>query len=474
METIKSYLAIIDPQLINQLSGKPAEFVRLLQQNKPETEEIFIQEICGKNKDKSYYQVLKSRTKKILQILAIFSTLKGASEAKKKLDNCHKNFVAGQKFLTAGKRTEGLRLIKKAWRLAVDYDFVHLACELASILYHDQAYYQKNEAKANYYAAQVEYHLSNYLAEKKIEHHFYQMILQKSRSAQLLALEKTLGQIDEYPGKSIKYKVYVATLQVTYHFHKISYESVIHTCNKTLVFFESKKGVYSSYQQLFFSKRGLAQMAIRKYDDATESFQKASVHVPKKSFNDYLLRLYQTLNALHSKQYKVAYQMFQQSKRCSFTPIVQQFIIIEAYLCFLSHQGYLQLDRKFRLGKFLNEIIKAQADKEEGNINVLIVELLVYLTRNCRKFIDRIDAISNYSYRHLQGEETKRAKRFIKILCLMPRANFNPIALKRIASRQIKYIEDHPLHLGDNFAIEVIPFEDLLAMIMQDLERKAA
>ena len=136
--------------------------------------------------------------------------------------------------------------------------------------------------------------------------------------------------------------------------------------------------------------------------------------------------------------------------------------------------GYLQLEGRFRLGKYLNETFKAQADKQGSNISILIAELLVYLARNRGKFIDRVEAINNYSYRHLKGSDTRRAKRFIKILCTIPRANFNPIALRRIAQRQIQYLQEHPIWMGENFAIEIIPFDKLLDMVLNQLQRKVA
>ena len=129
MEGIKAYLNVIDKRLLNKIEGKPKEFISLFQQQSYHSEDAFSRAFCGKKYNTSYYRTVKSRTKKALQILAIFSTIKGASEAKKNHDNCRKFFVAGQKILTAGEREEGIRLIEKAWRLATENGFMHLACE---------------------------------------------------------------------------------------------------------------------------------------------------------------------------------------------------------------------------------------------------------------------------------------------------------------------------------------------------------
>ena len=130
----------------------------------------------------------------------------------------------------------------------------------------------------------------------------------------------------------------------------------------------------------------------------------------------------------------------------------------------------------FRVGKYLNETFKAQTDKQGDNINILIAELLVYLARDRGKFIDRIEAVQHYSYRHLKGEDTKRAKWFFKVLCMVahPKVNFHPIALRRKAKRYIDLLESHPVRMGKDFAIEIIPYEQVLEIIMVQLGRKAA
>ena len=450
------------------------ELIRVVQENNFVSEEALLQRICGKDRERKYYQNLKSRTLKMLQALAIVSSKKGTGEVKKKLDLCRKNFTIGQKFLGNGDRPEGLRLVKQAYRIAVNYDFVHMASELSSVLFHHHIYYERNSKLANYYENQSNRYLKAYLAEKKAEHHFYKIIGSSMKPSIPPPFEEAILELEMQEGESLKYQIYQSMIKVLYGFEVGDYDLVVKTCCGVLEYIENKKGVYRSHHQFFLSKLGLAQIATTQYADAENSFSEAYKYAHLRSANDYLLRLYRTINALHAGDYKKAYNLYRGNRKCRFELIRQQFAIIEAYLCFLSHMGYLHLDHHFRLGKYLNETFKAQSDKQGSNITILIAELLVHLARDRGRFIDRVEAVNNYSYRHLKGEDTKRAKRFIKILCLLPRANFHPIALRRVAARQIQYLEEHPIHMGENVAIEIIPFGDLLGMIMRELERKRA
>ncbi|MEM1319450.1 MAG: hypothetical protein AAGG75_04295 [Bacteroidota bacterium] len=474
MDAIKSYLSIIQPPLLQHITGKPGEFIRQFQQEKYLTEEAFIQTICKGKHDATYYRELKSRTLKLLQAMAIVSAPKGGNIVAKKIKNCRKYFLTGQIFLDKGERKEGLRLIKLAHQIAVEYNFVYYACELSSILYHNHVYYQRSKKKANGYAAQVDYYLQEYTAEKKAEHHFYQALLQIGRAAKPKVIKKAIEEIAKYPGNSIKYKVYHSLLLVLYGFHTGNYVAVVKDCTKVLDYLTNSKGSYASHFQFFLSKKGIAHIALGQYSAAAHSLKAAHSHAPPHSFNDYTTRLYSIINTLHASDYSLAHTLLQRAKRCPYTELHEQFLIIEAYLYFLARSGHLQLDKPFRLGRYLNETFKAQADKKGDKVNILIAELLVYLVRDRGKFIDRVEAVQAYSYRYLGGAETKRARWFIRILCSLPKANFHPVALARVAQRQIANLEKHPIRLGDNLAVEVVPFGRLLEMIMQQLKTKRA
>ncbi|MEM9823282.1 MAG: hypothetical protein AAF985_19530, partial [Bacteroidota bacterium] len=219
---------------------------------------------------------------------------------------------------------------------------------------------------------------------------------------------------------------------------------------------------------------GIAQMATAQYSSAEQNFLKAQTYAPRHSLNDYIVRYYRTLNAFHSGNYTLAQELYLKNKNCKFTAIKDQFAIMQAYLCFLTYTGYLPFNGPFRIGKYLNETFKQQTHKQGDNINILIAELLIYLARNRGRFIDRVEAVKNYSYRHLKGKATQRAKWLIRILCMLPRVDFNVIALQKAAQKQIEQLRNNPLAMGGNFALEIIPYEALLAMIFKHLEQKVA
>ncbi|MFK8101935.1 MAG: hypothetical protein AB8G15_05415 [Saprospiraceae bacterium] len=474
MDTLQSYLSMVDSRLLHQLTGKTKEFIRVFQEENYISENAFMNRVCGERHKQRYYYYLKANTITILQAFAMVSRSTGVNTVQKKLDFCRKNFTVGQKFLERGVRGEGLGLIRQAYKIAVEYDFAHLACELSSVLHHNHVYYHRNKYKAEFYASQVEKYLRDYTAEKKAESYFYQVVGKYKGSLKSIEYEESLAKINEYKGESLKYKTYKGMIEVFYGFSINDFDLIIESCSKTLDSFKGKKGVYFSHYLFFLMNIGKAHMAIGDYGKATINFKESESYALTKSINYALIQLHKALNALHAGEYQLAYDLYLKNRKCRFDTVKEQFAIMEAYLCYLSHTGHLKLKGKFRLGKLLNETIKAQTDKEGSNVNIIIAELLVYLGRDRGKFIDRVEAVNSYSYRHLKSPETRRAKRFIKILCTLPKVNFHPVALQRVAKRHIDYLKTHPISMGQNVSIEILPFETVLEMILVQLLKKVA
>ncbi|MEM1323658.1 MAG: hypothetical protein AAGG75_25580 [Bacteroidota bacterium] len=477
MDGLKSYFSSIDPILFKHVSGTPKAFIDKFREQEYLSEQVFAEYLYGGEYDENSYREWKSRTLRILQALAIISNTKGGSLVKKKYDECQKKITVGQKILTSGGRKEGMRLIKQAYLIATEYDFSHLACELASILHYHHTYYHRNKRMVGLYAQKVRKHLKDYTAEKEAESYFYQIVVEQTHSSiPLDFLREAVQNLNDQKGDSIKYKFFQASINVLYHLCSGKYKDIILVCEKVLNFFEHRKGVYPAYYLFFLKNRGTAQTATRDFAKASESYQAAEQYTTNSPYNTYMIRFYRILNELHAGNYQAAYDRYQKSKRCKFEDIRQHFVIIEAYLCFLASMGYLQLNKIFRIGKYLNDTFKAQEDKQGSNINILIAELLVYLARDRGKFIDRIEAVQHYSYRHLKSPDTQRAKWFIKILCLLahPKVNFHPVALQRKAKRYIELLKSHPVRMGEGFAVEIIPFDKLVEMISLQLKKKVA
>ncbi|MEO0687661.1 MAG: hypothetical protein AAFY76_22080, partial [Cyanobacteria bacterium J06649_11] len=324
-------MSIIDPRILRHLEGKPAEFIKAFKERKYDSEEEFILRVCGEKYSKNHYIKLKSRTIQILQSLAAMSSSRGGGVLKKKYDSCARKFIVAQKFLNIGEIKEGMIVMKQVHDEAVEYNFLHLACETASLLYLNSLHYHGDEKQAAIYAFQGKEYMREYLAEKNAFYSFYQAYCHRDHSDRALELNRALAKIQEYKGKGLKYAFYKHRLRILYHFHQADHQLVIQECEQALDFFKDKKGVYSSTYLFFYLTAGVAHLSIARYEDAEERLTQAMTYAPKNSQNDAILQFYRLLTAMHQGAFEQAYALFLKNKDCADQQIQNLFRLVEAY-----------------------------------------------------------------------------------------------------------------------------------------------
>ena len=149
--------------------------------------------------------------------------------------------------------------------------------------------------------------------------------------------------------------------------------------------------------------------------------------------------------------------------------------INRAYVEFLLRAGLIADNGKprpsFRLSTFMNDVPHFSKDKQGLNLNILILQFLHQLIdeRKHDRLIDRTESLRQYAYRYL--DELPRPRLFIKMLCTIPEADFDPRAIQKRAQRWLDELRQHPLELADQpFEIELIPFEKLWDMAIDILK----
>ena len=129
--------------------------------------------------------------------------------------------------------------------------------------------------------------------------------------------------------------------------------------------------------------------------------------------------------------------------------------------------------KPFIFSKFINSVPFHSKDKSGQNITILVLQILFLLSdRKYDKIIDRIDALTQYSYRYLRNDETFRSNCFIKMLILMSNASFNPIRTRTYTMELSKKLKKSHLNTDEKSTqVEIIPYDYLWEVILEVLER---
>ena len=121
--------------------------------------------------------------------------------------------------------------------------------------------------------------------------------------------------------------------------------------------------------------------------------------------------------------------------------------------------------KRFKLGKFLNEVPKFSKDKKGMNINILIIQILVLLKdRRWPSIVDRIDALKAYIYRHLKSESTLRSDTFLSMLAVLPKSAFQWDQVEARPAQLRNQLQQGPILSVD---FEIVPYEDLWEFVLE-------
>jgi hypothetical protein len=87
--------------------------------------------------------------------------------------------------------------------------------------------------------------------------------------------------------------------------------------------------------------------------------------------------------------------------------------------------------------------------------------------------LDEVEALEQYCYRYLRGENEQRSRLFLKMFIAIPLSGFDPKVIEKRTERYLQTLSNIPLQLANQaYEIEVIPYETLWGLIMNSLKSK--
>jgi len=125
-----------------------------------------------------------------------------------------------------------------------------------------------------------------------------------------------------------------------------------------------------------------------------------------------------------------------------------------------------------RIPKFINEVPVYSKDKYGKNTTILFIHFLLLLYKDqYGKIVDRVDSLKMYNQRYLRKDENFRISCFLKMILLIPKHQFNPVAIQRHAQPYLEKLKNNPATELDwrSFNIELIPYEDYWELFMEVL-----
>jgi hypothetical protein len=182
------------------------------------------------------------------------------------------------------------------------------------------------------------------------------------------------------------------------------------------------------------------------------------------------------LLALHAGEYEQALQLLQLAhKNPSYGKLrpaaVERWELLEAYTELVLPPEQVSLKRRNQLAVFAALTVPEYSrDKRGYNVAILIFQLVHYLQqRLLEPVLVRLERLRKYQQRHLRDAATLRSRTFLRLLLLLPEADFDPAQLAVRGKSLLRTLEEATLTRDADSEVEIIPYEELWLLIMNTL-----
>ena len=446
----------------------------------------------SRHPEKKNYAAFKKRFMERLINTVFFIDLKQPqySDYQRAYYNCWKKLAAAKILLGKSATDPGINILETILKPAMRYEITELTVEICRIL---RLHYGSREGDlvkfAKYNRIFKKYEMIQ-LLENEAEEHFTWLTGKY--------INRKFDHWDIYE-KGIKYYhrlVQEMEHHSSYRLQLVSrliavvamrsigeYDRVINICQDGLQFFQNRKDPSGQAARLFLHQILICFIQRRDFAAGQQVAKRLEPYLGEGSVNWFSCNHTMLLLALHTQNYQRALNRYleltghKQFKGLP-QPLLEKFRIDGAYIHYLKVTQNLQVpDRynyRFRLGKFLNEVPIYSKDKRGMNVPILIIQILFHISnRQYNQAIDRMEAIQKYCYRHLKKGHTFRSNCFIRMLLKIPAASFCRQRAENRAQPLLEKLTKHqPATSGQNYEIEIVPYEDLWRLALDSLAER--
>lgn len=459
-----------------------------------QTDEEAAAALYGTSKKASKYQKLKYvlRNRLINNLFFIDVSQPSYNDRQKAYYECYKEWAAVKILLGKNAKVAAVDLSHNILKQAQKYEFTELVVDIARMLRLHYGTIVGDMKKYDYYCTLFEEYEDIWQKENLVEGLYVELMTRyvrtKAQQSEVHAKAKAfLAQIEPvlagYDAYGIQFCGSLIKMIIPSCIN--DYEKTVAVCESCVDFFKAKPYVARLPLQIAYQQKLICCIQLKQYEAGKEAAENALTLMEEGDFNWFKHQEYFFMLAMHTQKYQEAYQVFYKTlKNTRFSylpgPVQEIWKIYEAYVHYLVEVGQItpkESDRrftKFRLGRFLNDTPIFSKDKRGMNIPILIIHILFMIyQKKYNRAIDRMEAIDKYCSRYLKKDDNFRSNCFIRLLLLIPQANFHQAAVGRKATKYLKRLQDVSLEVANQtHEIEIIPYEDLWKFAVESLENK--
>ncbi len=490
MLTLYELLSLLPPNFKPEFTPRMNDLCIFLMNRERMERQQAAREYLKSIKRLKYFNNLINELKKHLIQFLIPNPISPNSKTGAAYTTYYQSFAAYKLLLTNGKRNAAIEVATKLFPKLQKAELHSLAQIVARDLVFHYSYAGKKEKArvANKYRKQAQILQGLTKIEFIVKDHYYRMAKicnnrESFTANQINEFKDVVEQITPYLQLGLhNLNRLIYTVIISRYAIVSDYENILKYCNEALASFPEDHPNIKALRFSFIHKKIPALVALGQLGDAKELAKEACQLTSEGNSNWHLALIKRVVVCFHSGDYQEAYELFkayQQQPPPEEKGLEEFWKIIEGYIYFLIQRGKIEpyANEKFYLGKFLNEMPIFSKDKAGHNINIIIIQILVRMHREqFDPIIDRIESLQAYVRSYTRNPETKRANLFIRMIIKMEAAHFHRSGTELRTQKLLKKLEETPLKLGQNLAVEIIPYpilwEEILFMLKDRFKPK--
>ncbi len=484
-------IEVFDEATLENKSSKFSEFYEALLAGKFKNDRdaaTFLYN-CSPTDDK--YRQLKSRFRKRLLNTLFFLDVNSPDSADydRAYYSCNKEWTLVKTLIANSAHSVAEELTKQILNTALKFKFSDVIVNCSRIL-------RLYAAEAENFDAFEEYdryikQFANVLeAEIRSEELYERVVMGYKTPAK--DIETLIKQIDVYcqalVGLSETYDspivVYNMFLVWTFRYEMMmDFADMLQVCQRAETYIENNPNFYQEDKQYTFQiKKMSAYLHLQDFKNGKTAAEKALQTFEEGSEVWFNFMEYYILQAFHTDNYIQALAILNRSKNQSkFKKLGmdarERWKIYETYLNYFLDLGVeeesplkTQVKKSFKLSRFLNDSILYPKEQRVFTVHLVIAQVLFLLDQ--KKFLparEKIDRLKSYANKQLNSENNARMVYFIRLLVLLEKADFQPLALDSTDKIYDLMVGTPFFYRGLINEFEVVPYEKLWNHILEKL-----
>ncbi|MFN0034959.1 MAG: hypothetical protein ACKVUS_07835 [Saprospiraceae bacterium] len=493
MQDLKEIILLLQQHGIHPFKGADSKSKLLalwegIAKGRFSTDEAAAKALYDEGYEGSKYRKLKSdlRERLLDAVLEIDGNQKSYSDYQKAYYECHRQWAVVRILTGQNANAAALSVATRLLRQAEKFDFTLLAMDIVSYLRTQYGLRESNDHKFRAAQEVFERHRKTYDAENQAEVLYTTLIVRyvNNRSAQTdvshLATEyweQIHPQMEQHA--TYKLQMYGYMIGLMRHTAANDHAQALLACNEAIRFFKSRDYEPRVPLQIFYYQSLICNIQLRQFEEGQVSAGYCLKIMQEGTFNWFKYRELYLQLSLHTGEFgrasAILYETLQHA-RFEFLPenVKEIWRIYEAFVQYLILAGKAPTKTgaaKFKLAKFINDTPIFSKDKSGINIAIIVVKMLLMLQEHrFSQMLDDVEAIEQYCYRHLRGDNAQRSYFFLKMLLHIPTSGFDPVQSVAKAERYLQKLKATPLQVANQtHEIEVIPYEMLWEIAIDSL-----